>query len=147
LNDNNFFLTQTTESSKDTVTVETVFIHKSGKEIKGGKLTVPVAKADPQGFGSALTYARRYSLQAATGIAPEDDDGNAGSGKENPHQWFAEKFTPLLTQLLKAGVYTVEGKEVPFSPERAMYVVSQFLIGKIDKATILTNYSHYKEQL
>ena len=33
-------------------------------------------KQDAQGYGSALTYARRYSLMAACGIAPEDDDGN-----------------------------------------------------------------------
>ena len=59
------------------VTVETVFIHESGETIRGGKLHVPASKQDPQGYGSALTYARRYSLQAACGIAPEDDDGNA----------------------------------------------------------------------
>jgi hypothetical protein len=46
-------------------------------------LTVPAAKQDPQGYGSALTYARRYSLMAACGIAPEDDDGNAAS-KQQP---------------------------------------------------------------
>ena len=37
-----------------------------------------------QGYGSALTYARRYSLMAACGIAPEDDDGNAASNKSKP---------------------------------------------------------------
>jgi hypothetical protein len=62
------------------VTVETVFIHDSGETLRGGKLHVPASKQDPQGYGSALTYARRYSLQAACGIAPEDDDGNAASG-------------------------------------------------------------------
>ena len=41
-----------------------------------GKLHVPAVKQDAQGYGSALTYARRYSLMAACGIAPEDDDGN-----------------------------------------------------------------------
>lgn len=61
------------------VTVETVFIHESGETLRGGKLHVPASKQDPQGYGSALTYARRYSLQAACGIAPEDDDGNAAS--------------------------------------------------------------------
>jgi hypothetical protein len=40
---------------------------------------VPATKQDAQGYGSALTYARRYSLMAACGIAPEDDDGNAAS--------------------------------------------------------------------
>jgi hypothetical protein len=47
-----------------------------------GKLHVPAAKQDPQGYGSALTYARRYSLMAACGIAPEDDDGNAATRKQ-----------------------------------------------------------------
>jgi hypothetical protein len=42
-------------------------------------LNLPVSKADAQGYGSALTYARRYSLAAACGVAPEDDDGNAAT--------------------------------------------------------------------
>jgi hypothetical protein len=69
------------ETSEDTtgVTVETVFIHESGETMRCGKLHVPASKQDPQGYGSALTYSRRYSLMAACGIAPEDDDGNAAS--------------------------------------------------------------------
>ena len=39
-------------------------------------------ETDAQGFGSAMTYARRYSLSAAFGVAPEDDDGNAAT--KNP---------------------------------------------------------------
>jgi hypothetical protein len=61
------------------VCVETIFLHESGEQFSAGMLTVPAAKQDPQGYGSALTYARRYSLMAACGIAPEDDDGNAAS--------------------------------------------------------------------
>lgn len=61
------------------VTVRTLFLHVSGEEIDGGELHVPAAKNDPQGYGSALTYCRRYGLMAACGIAPEDDDGNAAS--------------------------------------------------------------------
>ena len=57
----------------------TVFVHESGETLECGILHVPASKQDPQGYGSALTYARRYSLMAACGIAPEDDDGNAGS--------------------------------------------------------------------
>lgn len=42
--------------------------------------SVPVSKQDAQGFGSALTYTRRYTVMAALGLAPdEDDDGNAAS--------------------------------------------------------------------
>jgi hypothetical protein len=60
---------------------ETVFLHESGQALRCGKLHVPASKQDPQGYGSALTYARRYSLLAAAGIAAEDDDGNAASRK------------------------------------------------------------------
>jgi hypothetical protein len=42
---------------------------------------MPLAKNDPQGYGSALTYARRYGLAAIVGVCPEDDDANAASGK------------------------------------------------------------------
>jgi hypothetical protein len=59
--------------------VETMFIHESGEMLECGTLHVPASKQDPQGYGSALTYARRYSLMAACGIAPEDDDGNSAS--------------------------------------------------------------------
>jgi hypothetical protein len=77
LNDNGIALMQMTHECQDGVTVETVFIHASGELLSAGKLHVPAVKHDAQGYGSALTYARRYSLMAACGIAPEDDDGNA----------------------------------------------------------------------
>lgn len=64
------------------VAVETVLVHESGETISCGTLHVPASKNDPQGYGSALTYARRYSLMAACGIAPEDDDGNAASAPQ-----------------------------------------------------------------
>jgi len=72
-------LIQRTSEDATGVTVETVFVHESGEMLECGKLHVPASKQDPQGYGSALTYARRYSLMAACGIAPEDDDGNAAS--------------------------------------------------------------------
>jgi hypothetical protein len=77
LNSNDIALIQNTHECQDGVIVETMFIHSSGQMLSAGKLHVPAAKHDPQGYGSALTYARRYSLMAACGIAPEDDDGNA----------------------------------------------------------------------
>ena len=79
LNNNNIFLMQPTHECSDGVIVETIFIHESGEQMSSGKLHVPASKHDAQGYGSALTYARRYSLMTACGIAPEDDDGNAAS--------------------------------------------------------------------
>ena len=65
---------------------------------------VPAAKQDPQGYGSALTYARRYSLMAACGIAPEDDDGNAGAKAKHDQQrneardnWLADQYAAIDT--------------------------------------------------
>lgn len=80
---NGIALMQETFMDENGVTVETVFIHESGETMRGGKLHVPASRQDPQGYGSALTYARRYSLQAACGIAPEDDDGNAASAQKS----------------------------------------------------------------
>jgi hypothetical protein len=73
-------------SDKDEVRVETILLHASGEWLSCGVLNLPVSKADAQGYGSALTYARRYSLAAACGVAPEDDDGNAASGKNAPQK-------------------------------------------------------------
>jgi len=64
-------------SDKDEVRVSTMILHASGEYINCGILALPVSKVDAQGYGSALTYARRYSLSSAVGVAPEDDDGNA----------------------------------------------------------------------
>ncbi len=77
LNNNGIYLMQLNEERENGICVQTVFIHESGEQISSGALFVPASKYDPQGFGSALTYARRYSLMAACGIAPEDDDANA----------------------------------------------------------------------
>jgi hypothetical protein len=76
LNNNGIALIQKNVRDETGVTVSTIFLHESGEQIDGGELHVPASKQDPQGYGSALTYARRYSLMAACGIAPEDDDGN-----------------------------------------------------------------------
>ena len=79
LNAEGIFLTQTVEPHNAGILVETVFLHSSGEIYTGGKLFMPVNKQDAQGYGSALTYGRRYSLLAACGVAPEDDDGNAAT--------------------------------------------------------------------
>lgn len=57
------------------VGVETILMHESG-EWMSDKLVLPMIKQDPQAAGSAITYARRYALQAIAGIPSEDDDGN-----------------------------------------------------------------------
>lgn len=64
------------------VIVVTRLGHSSGQWIQSS-LTMKPTKPDPQGIGSAITYARRYALAAMCGIAQEDDDGNAASRPVN----------------------------------------------------------------
>jgi len=101
LNNNGIALVQKNLPCDSGVCVETVFLHTSGETFSSGPLHVPAAKQDPQGYGSALTYARRYSLMAACGIAPEDDDGNAGAAAKKKQQddgraqWLADWMASL----------------------------------------------------
>lgn len=65
------------------IALETKLIHAESGEWISSTAVIPLPKNDPQGMGSAITYARRYSLCAMLGIITEDDDGNAAS---NPVQ-------------------------------------------------------------
>jgi hypothetical protein len=105
---------QTVEPSQaDEVRVETMILHSSGEWISCGVLALPVSKVDAQGYGSALTYARRYSLSAAVGIAPEDDDGNAATAAKPKQIDYSKHLAalgaaPTLDDLQK--VFTVAYK-------------------------------------
>ncbi len=55
--------------------LQTKFTHASSGQWQASLTIVPLPKNDPQGMGSAMTYARRYALTAMLGIVTEDDDG------------------------------------------------------------------------
>jgi hypothetical protein len=58
----------------------TRIVHIESEEYQESHLIMPAPKNDPQGYGSALTYSRRYALQVSVGIVCEDDDdGNKAS--------------------------------------------------------------------
>lgn len=122
LNSNGIALLQPTHECEAGVIVETLFIHESGETLSGGRLHVPASKNDAQGYGSALTYARRYSLMSACGIAPLDDDGNAataikgatrapqhgprtGIGENLPQDWkdFLKDFAHQIAEAVGKG--------------------------------------------
>jgi hypothetical protein len=70
------FIQEVTERDQG-VYVETVVVHESGEMYRCGKLPIPAPKQDPHGYGSAISYGKRYSLMAAFGVPSADDDGNA----------------------------------------------------------------------
>ncbi len=115
-------LMQRTLPCESGVTVETVFLHTSGEILSSGPLHVPAQKQDAQGYGSALTYARRYSLMAACGIAPEDDDGNAAArpvtyakpSKPSPRITDEEPSKFNGSRSAKAAVVTNEEEALPW---------------------------------
>jgi hypothetical protein len=83
------------------VRLETILMHSSGEFISS-EMQIPVSKHDAQGYGSALTYARRYALCAFVGIAPEDDDGNGASAKAPTKQANPENERAALVKKLNA---------------------------------------------
>lgn len=110
LNNNGIYLMQLTEQHQDGIIVSTTFIHESGEQMSGGSLFMPASKADAQGFGSALSYARRYSLMAACGIAPEDDDGNAATASA-PTKAAPKPTPPAAPKPPVAAPKKVEGQD------------------------------------
>lgn len=113
---NNLFFTQHPQPSEGGVTVETVLHHASGESMSLGSLFVPANKNDAQGFGSALTYCRRYALVTAFGVPTEDDDGNAAraavgqsqGGAVSQQQPITDEQVVKLQMLLQATASNVK---------------------------------------
>lgn len=80
LNDNGIVLVQGGGEASDDGSLEVVtrLVHTSGQWIESS-FRIPLAKSDPQGAGSAMTYGRRYGLSAMLGIVPDEDDDGEGT--------------------------------------------------------------------
>lgn len=87
LNSHGLFLSQSVTTSTSDVSVETMITHESGEILRSGVTKIPVSGGGnlAQAFGSAITYARRYSLSAFLGVSADDDDDGNGAG-EQPQQ-------------------------------------------------------------
>lgn len=95
LNNNGIVFLQTPSPSEgNTISLSTRLIHESGEWIED-TATCPLPKNDPQGFGSALTYLRRYSLGAILGVPSEDDDGEGARPQPAQHKPVESKGTPV----------------------------------------------------
>lgn len=86
----------------DVVSVTTMLLHESGEWLESDPFTLPLMKKDPQGVGSVVTYARRYSLSSILGVAWDEDD-DAQSNNE----------TELTKQILHELTELVEVKDIP----------------------------------
>jgi hypothetical protein len=98
------------------IDLTTTLLHESGEWLQG-TLTMRPSKADPQGLGSAATYARRYALSAILGIVTDDDDdGNMASAPQADRGLQAKPAPaddkPWLNAVDKKGNLTEKGFEV-----------------------------------
>ena len=127
LNDNGIFYLQKVYMAEGGVCVETEF-HGWGSVLKGGKVFVPADKITPQGYGSALTYAKRYSLITACGLPSEDDDGNEAEKavvkKSIPKKASPKKATAIKQEPEKEP--TEEPTEEPTKEQKAEAFVEGF---------------------
>lgn len=103
--------------------VKTVLVHGESGESTECRVPLIVQKNDMQGYGSAVTYARRYGLMSMTGIAPEDDDGNAAVNaapkSEHPRQErpkpdnMSERADRIIAALKRIGLAATERPDFP----------------------------------
>lgn len=115
------------------VSVTTTFLHEGGSSVSS-TLNMRPSKSDPQGVGSAITYARRYALLAMAGGAPEDDDGNAASGPRNEPRPEAKRTEPAAPTLKdRADRLEATLRAVKTSPDlRKAYDLASGLLADLD---------------
>ena len=101
------------DSATKKINVATMLCHSSGQYIKG-ELEIIVTKPDAQGIGSAITYARRYSLCAMVGIAQDDDDANASCGIEPKQQQQPKQQQPAKAEQPEVITSTHNGGNVVY---------------------------------
>lgn len=144
LNDNGIAFVQVPHEREGGIGMETQFIHESGEVISTGIVFVPATKTNAHGYGSAVTYARRYSLLCAAGIAPEDDDGNAAveTHRRDP----AQKPTPMTREQVEAIVSLAESVGTPIAAVEKHYGLPLAVIDGGEYNKIIATLNKKKEQ-
>jgi hypothetical protein len=101
--ENGLSYVQFPHSTERGVGVTTRLMHTSGQWLES-EFVLPMSKNDPQGAGSAITYARRYALQSVAGIPTADDDAEAAmfQARKTIEQWKTE-LAPSI-EMIKAGI-------------------------------------------
>jgi hypothetical protein len=108
---NGLAVIQTTDGADGVIELITTLVHSSGEFIRG-RLPLKPVKSDPQGVGSAISYARRYGLSSIVGVVQEDDDAEQAMSRNDKSngnsktsysktitQYQVKQLTELVTQL------------------------------------------------
>lgn len=115
---NGLALVQAPITSAEGIGVDTMILHESGEWI-AQEFTLPMAKEDPQGGGSCITYARRYALEGFLRIRREDDDGNAAAqAVERKQEQLREQALKLLEGAARQGREEMEQAWKMLTPQQ-----------------------------
>jgi ERF superfamily len=151
-------------NERNIMRLKTILIHSSGEFI-GGIIEIPISKADAQGIGSAITYARRYALAAIVGISPEEDDGEGAVGRGTKQQQTSSQQTPpsppadsdMVTKLRNGLLDLAKGDEEEaaailtelssFEKDGKKYSIKWAQMEKASPKWIASTYSRVKEKL
>ena len=118
------------------IQISTLLMHESGEWLESDTLTMKPVKSDPQGMGSAITYARRYALQSFLSLnTGEDDDGNNASRPTKSKQTTSESPTPITSQ----EVGTLKMKVLELAQLRNLKDVDVYQTIKVTDVTKLTS--------
>ncbi len=75
----------------------TKLIHVESGQWQSSLMVMPLPKNDPQGYGSALTYARRYGLATLIGLTTESDDDAEGAMPRKPNNEHGKSSQPPIS--------------------------------------------------
>lgn len=125
LADNGLSIVQLPDGLEDNCLIlDTTMLHSSGQWISS-RIKMPMAKQDPQSYGSTLTYARRYALAAIVGVYQDDDDAQSAQNTQtNTNVPSADKkpATVPITELQKKLVWSA--KELGLSGEDMKSIIN-----------------------
>lgn len=150
-------LTQDLKTAEGSVSCTTILSHESGQQMSFGPYTLPVVKADAQGYGSASTYARRYHMMAVAGVVGDsDDDAEAAVGRSdepqtrqdftradhNRAQEYADRFRKALTEGKEDLIYELHNE---LNPEAMFYVLVSTKLSAAERSSLKESIKHVHE--
>ena len=151
LSENGLSVVQTTDSDNlEIVVVHTMLLHSSGQYITGSLSMKPV-KMDPQGIGSAISYARRYALAAIAGIYQEDDDANRATGEIFDRPMLKVPLKGVVSADVETRENTEPAPDVQPPPESLSMRLTKALAGLVeltgrDPADLIGEFSSFDEK-
>lgn len=145
------------DASSRTMSMSVRLMHNSGQWL-GGQMSLPLSRSDAHAYGSACTYARRYSLAAMIGICPHDDDGNEASGVEaigsarrvgwqpehrvqrTPHRHSGDAFQAPSLESAAPGQSSDGGRSFPADPQGLQSLRDLVATAAVDETALCQHY-------